>query len=100
MDKQLFADLKASLKEAAAIRKGETRPSRVSRHDPLDVKQVREQTNLSQAEFAAALHVSVRTLQNWEQKRRVPTGPAAALLKVVANAPDAALRALYRQDAV
>ncbi len=96
MNKQLLADLKTSLKEAAAIRKGETRPSRISTLDPLDVKQVREQTKLSQAEFAAALQVSVRTLQNWEQKRRVPTGPAAALLKVVANEPEIALRALHR----
>lgn len=96
MDKQLFADLKTSLKEAAAIRKGRASPSRVTTLDPLDVKRVREQTKLSQAEFAAALHVSVRTLQNWEQKRRVPTGPAAALLKVVANAPEMALRALHR----
>ncbi|MDF8365858.1 NadS family protein [Achromobacter anxifer] len=96
MDEQLFADLKTSLKEAAAIRKGQASPSRVTTLDPLDVKRVREQTKLSQAEFAAALHVSVRTLQNWEQKRRVPTGPAAALLKVVANAPEMALRALHR----
>lgn len=95
MNDQLFAELKASLKEAKAIRKGEQAPARVFALDSLDVKRVREQTNLSQAEFAAALQVSVRTLQNWEQRRRIPTGPAAALLKVVANAPELALRALH-----
>ncbi|HCT9233349.1 NadS family protein [Alcaligenes sp. WGS1538] len=95
MNDQLFAELKASLKEAKAIRKGEQAPARVFALDSLDVKRVREQTNLSQAEFAAALQVSVRTLQNWEQRRRTPTGPAAALLKVVANAPELALRALH-----
>ena len=95
MNDQLFAELKASLKEAKAIRKGEQAPARVFALDSLDVKRVREQTNLSQAEFAAALQVSVRTLQNWVQRRGTPTGPAAALLKVVANAPELALRALH-----
>src|SRR5690625_7339431 len=47
----------------------------------------------SQAEFATAINVSVRTLQNWEQQRRVPTGPATELLKVVDTAPDVALDA-------
>jgi DNA-binding transcriptional regulator YiaG len=38
--------------------------------------------------------VSVKTLQNWEQARRVPRGPAAALLRIVEKAPDLALKAL------
>jgi len=40
----------------------------------------------------------VRTLQNWEQRRRRPTGPAAALLQIVANAPETALQALHADN--
>jgi putative transcriptional regulator len=41
------------------------------------------------------MQVSIKTLQNWEQHRRNPTGPAAALLKIVRNAPDVALKTLH-----
>ncbi|WP_158651083.1 helix-turn-helix domain-containing protein, partial [Acinetobacter indicus] len=44
---------------------------------------VREKTGLTQAEFAARLHISARTLQNWEQGRRYPTGPAATLIRIL-----------------
>lgn len=42
-----------------------------------------EKTGLTQAEFAARLHISARTLQNWEQGRRYPTGPAATLIRIL-----------------
>ncbi len=48
-----------------------------------DIKEVREKTGLSQNEFAARLHISPRTLQNWEQGRRYPTGPAATLIRIL-----------------
>ena len=41
------------------------------------------------------MRVSIKTLQNWEQHRRKPTGPAAALLKIVLTAPDVALKTLH-----
>ena len=94
MDANLFAELKQSLKEAKAIRHGQAQPSRSFELNSIDVKAVRERTNLSQEEFATAIHVSVRTLQNWEQHRRTPTGPAAALLKIVSWAPEMAIKAL------
>jgi putative transcriptional regulator len=51
----------------------------------------RERTGLSQAKFASLLGVSVRTLQEWEHGRRVPSGAARTLLRVVAWHPDALL---------
>ena len=48
----------------------------------------------SQAEFALMIGVSVATLQNWEQGRRRPVGPARALLKVAASNPRLVMRAL------
>lgn len=95
MDKKLFDDLVQSLKEAKAISKGEMAASRRHVMIPTDVKAVREQTGLSQGEFAGLMHVSVKTLQNWEQHRRSPTGPAAALLKIVMTAPDIVLKTLH-----
>ena len=52
---------------------------------------VREKTGLSQARFAALLGVSVRTLQDWEQGRRVPSGAARTLLLIVYRNPEALL---------
>lgn len=95
MEQTLFDDLVQSLKEARAISKGEMPASRRFDVLPPDAKAVREQTGLSQSEFASLMQVSVKTLQNWEQHRRNPTGPAAALLKIVSSAPDVALRALH-----
>ena len=95
METTLFDDLVQSLKEARAIAGGELEPSRRFDRQPLDVKAMREGVGLSQREFARLLRVSVRTLQNWEQDRRHPTGPALALLKIVATAPELAIRSLH-----
>ncbi|MEO5365951.1 MAG: helix-turn-helix domain-containing protein [Magnetococcus sp. WYHC-3] len=54
-----------------------------------DVHMVRERMRLSQSAFAGLLGVSVRTLQDWEQGRRVPSGPAASLLRIAERHPDA-----------
>ena len=95
MENALFEDLLQSLKEAKAIPKGKLEPSRRFEMLSTDVKAVREQIGLSQSEFAKLMRVSIKTLQNWEQHRRSPTGPAAALLKIVAAAPEVALRSLH-----
>lgn len=55
------------------------------------VAAIRERTGLSQAKFAALLGVSVRTLQEWEQGRRAPSGAARTLLMVAAKSPEALL---------
>ena len=54
---------------------------------PDDAKAVRAKTGLSQQAFAGVLGVSVRTLQEWEQGRRQPQGPARALLAIAAKYP-------------
>jgi len=55
------------------------------------VASIRERTGLSQARFAELLGVSVRTLQDWEQGRRAPSGAARTLLMVAAKNPRALL---------
>lgn len=52
-----------------------------------DIAGIRERTGLSQARFAQLLGVSVRTLQDWEQGRRAPSGAARTLLIVADRNP-------------
>jgi putative transcriptional regulator len=94
MKQKLFEELEKSLKQAGEIARGERKPSRKYNYSPSRVQAVRERAELSQAEFARLLNVSVRTLQNWEQARREPTGPAKALLRIVEMEPGVALRTL------
>lgn len=56
--------------------------------EPNEVVTVRLKCGLSQSQFAKALHISSRTLQQWEQGRRKPSGAAEALLKIVAKHPE------------
>lgn len=55
---------------------------------PDEIKATRERIGVSQSSFAAMLNVSTRTLQEWEQGRRQPTGPARSLLAIAAQRPD------------
>ena len=55
------------------------------------VQSIRKKTGLSQARFASLLGVSVRTLQDWEQGRRAPSGAARTLLLIAHKNPSALL---------
>jgi putative transcriptional regulator len=94
MRKQDFDQLVTSIKQAGRIRRGQARPARVTVFKPADVRAVRARLGLSQAEFALLIGVSLATLRNWEQGRRVPEGPARALLRVAAANPRAVAAAL------
>jgi len=73
----------------AAIKKGKGK--RKTLQLPPNVKSIRDKMGLSQSAFAGLLGVSVRTLQEWEQGRRNPKGPAQALLRVADRHPEALL---------
>ena len=89
MKKELFEELLESVKQARAIEKGELKPARVFRINPkTDIVKVRGKLGLSQSRFAAILGISSGTLQNWEQGRRSPTGPAKVLLKIASRHPE------------
>jgi putative transcriptional regulator len=88
MRKELFEELLESVKQAKAIEKGELKPARTVKFNPKNhVVKVRGKLGLSQSKFAAVLGISQDTLQNWEQGRREPTGPAKVLLKIAARHP-------------
>lgn len=74
---------------AAALKSGKLRLV-----NPLDVSAIRAKTGLSQDRFARAFQISPHTLRNWEQGRRVPEGPARALLLAIDRDPKALKRAL------
>jgi putative transcriptional regulator len=84
-----------SIKQAGEIQKGLRKPSRTFQVSAPGVKEIRERLGLTQSSFASLMGVSSRTLQNWEQGRRQPEGPAKALLRVVDREPQAVLQALH-----
>ena len=94
MRKDLFDQLIESVKEMKAVQSGRRKPSRVTRAEDVlkvgmpDVAVLRSHFKLSQAKFAALLGISTGTLQNWEQHRRKPEGPAKVLLRVAAAHPE------------
>ena len=97
MKKEHFEKLVASIKEAGEIKAGNRASSRMYEIKPPEIKTVREKLNVSQSEFALMIGVSVRTLQNWEQGRRKPEGPAKALLRIASKNPRAVLDALHAE---
>ena len=91
MNDELFSELVASIREGGAILRNEKEASRTFVVDEPDVAAIREEYGLSQTKFAALLGISVRTLQNWEQGRRHPQGPAKVLVRVASKHPEAVL---------
>jgi putative transcriptional regulator len=90
MNEQDFNRLMEGVKQGAEHLKMLRSPSRqrkVTVRIP-DIKNIREKLKVSQAEFAQMIGISVRTLQNWEQKRRVPDKPSRILLELAATYPE------------
>jgi len=98
MVRQAFEELTASIKEAGEIKRGTAKPSRRFTVTPTSVRNIRRSFSASQGRFARILGVSVNTLQNWEQGRCYPTGPAKVLLVIAARNPDLLISTLG-QDA-
>ena len=95
MKNELFSELVESVKEMKAIRKGEAEPSRAFEFPNPDVKAIREKAGVSQDEFARLIAVSVKTIQNWEQERRSPTGAARVLLKLLDVDAEGTIRKIH-----
>ena len=94
MDDEDFKKLVKSVKQMGAIMRGEDVPHRRTVLSKINVKALRERTSLTQAEFSEMIGVSIRTLQNWEQGRREPSGAALSLIRVANERPDV-LRELF-----
>jgi putative transcriptional regulator len=90
--------LEESAKQILAHVRGETKlpTRRILLPDEVDVKSIRSQAGMSQAEFARAFCINPRTLQEWEQGRRKPDATTRAYLAVIAKNRGAVLDALER----
>lgn len=96
MRDDLFQELLENAKLASAwLRGADVEPSRVIFVGQPDPRVTRGKLGMTQDEFANALGISVKTLRNWEQGRRVPTGPALRLLRLADRHAD-----LVRESAV
>lgn len=76
------------------IVKGKKSGSRTFEYPDPEIKAIRDNLGVSQEKFAMLLGVSKRTVENWEQGRRHPTGAARSLLRIVQADPEHALKAL------
>ena len=94
MNERDLDQLVTSVKQAGAIKRGKLKPGRTIQMDPADIRMIRKKLDRSQSEFALMIGVSVSTLQNWEQGRRRPEGPARALLKIASENPETVARSL------
>lgn len=90
-----FKDLLTSIDQARKIHRGRLKTARVFKFNPVMVRRIRMKLHASQVTFAHMIGVSVDTLQNWEQGRRRPEGPALVLLKVAETDPETVLKALH-----
>jgi putative transcriptional regulator len=86
-------DLGRKLLQSVREMKAEKR-GRVTAVEVNDVAQARHKAGLSQSQFAEVLGISKRTLQEWEQGRRSPSGAAQALIKIAKRHPDVVREAL------
>jgi putative transcriptional regulator len=93
-----FDDIRAGLEDALQYAQGQPDSDREHRVEVpvVDVQALRARLAMSQAEFADAFGVSVATIRNWEQGRRIPRGPARVLLSVIEQEPEAVRRVLDR----
>jgi putative transcriptional regulator len=94
LTKQHFDDWVLELKRNPAAEARLEQAGLTYEFSPATLVYVRQRTGLSQQRFARLLNVSVKTVQNWEQGRRGPSGPAISLIRIVDREPALALRAL------
>lgn len=95
MNDKDFQKLVESVKQMGSIMRGQKLPHRRTVLKTVDVKGLRERLGLTQSQFSGMIGVSIKTLQNWEQGRHEPEGPAKALLRVVEKEPQAVMSALH-----
>ncbi|MBF0175468.1 MAG: helix-turn-helix domain-containing protein [Magnetococcales bacterium] len=95
MDEEAFHDLLESVHIMGEHMSGKKLDGiRVTEFPEVEAKSIRNRVGVSQSEFARLIGVPVKTLQNWEQHRTSPTGPARTLLRMISRDPTAAMRLL------
>ena len=88
VERNIGEEILEGLREVKAYRAGKVDLVTRKLSDPSDPKEIRRKLNLSQAAFAGLMGVSIRTIQDWEQNRREPSGPAKSLLRIAEQHPE------------
>ena len=86
-DRNIGLEILEGLQEIKQFKAGEVELKTRTLSEPRHPKKIRESLSISQANFAALMGVSVRTIQDWEQGRRQPSGPAKSLLRIADQHP-------------
>jgi len=87
-DRNIGMEILEGIKEIKKHKKGELQLRTTTLSDPSPAQIIRKKLELSQASFAGLMGVSIRTIQDWEQGRRLPKGPAKSLLRVAEQHPE------------
>lgn len=86
--RDIGAEILNGINEIKEYKKGRIQLKVTELSEPSPPQVIRSKMKMSQSAFAALLGVSVRTLQDWEQGRREPQGPAIALLRIAEQHPE------------
>jgi putative transcriptional regulator len=87
-NRNIDAEILDSIKEIKEFKKGKVALKTTELSEPSPPQIIRSKLKMSQSAFAGLLGVSMRTLQDWEQGRRAPQGPAVALLRIAEQHPE------------
>jgi len=87
-ERNIGIEILEGIREIKAFEEGKVNLVTRELSEPSHPKEIRARLKLSQAAFARLMGVSVRTVQDWEQDRREPSGPAKSLLRIAEQHPD------------
>jgi putative transcriptional regulator len=87
-ERDIGLEILEGIREIKAFKEGRVELETRELLPPASPQQIRRQLKLSQAAFAGLMGVSLRTVQDWEQGRRQPSGPAKSLLRIAEQRPD------------
>lgn len=86
-ERNIGLEILEGIQEIKAFKAGEVALKTRILSEPSPPKEIRSKLHLSQAAFAGLMGVSLRTVQDWEQGRREPSGPAKSLLRIAEQYP-------------
>jgi len=87
-ERNIGLEILQGIKEIKHHKKGKIQLQTTTLTDPSPSQDIRKKLHLSQASFAGLMGVSIRTVQDWEQGRRSPKGPAKSLLRIAEQHPE------------
>lgn len=87
-ERDIGLEILEGIREIKAFKEGRIDLRTRELKEPASPREIRMRLNLSQAAFAGLMGVSLRTVQDWEQGRREPSGPAKSLLRIAEQHPE------------